>query len=143
MLGISLTERREAQAAADASALAGARALLGGESTASVISTAKSYAKSNGLPAVEADDQTVIAVAVDGDQWDGSVEVDVTKQVRRFFLGALYTGPWQVSAHATAETTDKSVNYILIALDRRDSMSMDEDNREQRQHYFEQYRIKR
>ena len=114
-VGYLLSERREAQAAADASALAGARALLAGASTASVKTEAENYADANGLAGADA---SSITVDVDGDRWDGVVTVDLSMNVQRFFLGALYTGPWAVSAHAVAETTNKAdSNYILIALD--------------------------
>ncbi len=116
-VGYLLSERREAQAAADASALAGARALLGGESSSAVISTARKYAVDNGIASSDSGASN-IEVDVEGDKWDGAVTVDVTMQVPRFFLGAIYTGPWEVSAHAVAETSNKAdANYILIALD--------------------------
>ncbi len=116
-VGYLLSERRDAQAAADASALAGARALLGGESTAAVVDAAEEYAVANGLPGSDSGDSD-ISVVVEGDRWNGTVEVDVSMQVNRFFLGAIYTGPWEVGAHAVAETSDKSDSqYALIALD--------------------------
>jgi hypothetical protein len=117
-VGYLLNERREAQAMADASALAGARTLLGGDSPTAVVSSAFQYASMNGMPAVEPDSNTSMSVTVEGDQWDGEVTVDLTMDVQRFFLGALYTGPWEVGAHAVAEVTDKAdARYILIALD--------------------------
>lgn len=117
-VGYLLGERREAQATADAAALAGARALLGGDSSSSVAQSAFQYAALNGLPFVGSEDDSSMSVTVEGDRWDGEVAVDITMPVQRFFLGAIYTGPWEVGAHAVAETTDFSdANYILIALD--------------------------
>lgn len=113
-VGYLLSERREAQAAADASALAGARAMLGGESTSGVVMAAQKYATSNGLPTTSG---AGMSVNVEGDRWDGEVTVDLTIPVQKFFLGALYTGDWNVSAHAVAEITDYAAGrYILIAL---------------------------
>jgi hypothetical protein len=110
-VGYLMSERREAQAAADASALAGARALLAGESSSGVVAAAQQYATSNGLPSTPG---SVMTVNVEGDRWDGQVTVDLTMDVQKFFVGALYAGNWKVGARAVAEITDDSdARYIL------------------------------
>jgi hypothetical protein len=44
--------------------------------------------------------------------------VDLTVPVTRFFIGAIYTGDWAVSAHAVAEVNDnKNGRYAIIALE--------------------------
>ncbi len=114
-VGYLMSERREAQGAADAAALAGARSLLAGESVSGATSAARAFAAANG---VGGSDGSGVDVAISGDRWDGTVAVDLQMEVQRFFVGALYTGPWRVSARAVADITDKAdSNYILIALD--------------------------
>jgi len=116
-VGYLLSERREAQAAADAAALAGARALLAGESDTGVAVAARNFARSNGLPSEM--DRGAISVDIEGDRWDGAVTVELQMDVQRYFLGAIYNGPWGVEARAVARITDQAdANYILIALDK-------------------------
>ena len=102
-VGYLLTERREAQAAADASALAAAKVIADGASygSSSVTDAASTYATSNGMT----EDATVSVTPTwtGPEAEDGTVRVDITQPVQRFFLGAVYTGDWQVSATALAE----------------------------------------
>ena len=114
-VGFLLSQRRQAQAAADASALAAARALVAGESRTEAEDAAWTYALDNGLASTGDGNMNV---DVQGDHWTGRVTVDLTKNLPRFFLGAVYTGPWHVNAHAVAEVKDYAAGrYILIALE--------------------------
>lgn len=113
-VGYLLTERREVQSAADAAALAGAAALLGGSDDAAVRAVSQHYAEVNGIN-VGID---TFIVDVDGDHFSGVVTVDLESPVERFFLGAIYSGSWEVGAHAVAEVTGVSdARYALVSLD--------------------------
>ena len=113
-VGFLMSERRETQSAADAAALAGAYAMLLGETNATIASDAFDYAAAND---VNTNDAT-IQVTTTGDRWSGQVEVTILQPVQRFFLGAVYTGPWEVSATAVANIDDvREAEYALIALD--------------------------
>ncbi|MEZ4523871.1 MAG: pilus assembly protein TadG-related protein [Thermomicrobiales bacterium] len=116
-VGYLLSERRAAQNAADAAALAGGVSLLNGEDHGGVVASAISYASANGITIV-GDDASVVEVDVQGTNRDGRVEVEVTVPVQRFFVGAIYTGDWQVSARAVSEINDnRDGEYALIALE--------------------------
>jgi Flp pilus assembly protein TadG len=113
-VGYLYSQRREAQAAVDAAAMAGGVAMLAGESDSVIQDTADAYLVVNGIDLGAA----ASSVSIEGDQNDGVVTVDVTLQVERFFLGAIYTGAWEVGAHAVAEITDdRNGEYALMALD--------------------------
>ena len=116
-VGYLLSERREAQNAADAAALAGGVALLNGESHSDVAAAAIDYAVANGLTTA-GENAGTIAVEVDGTSQDGTVEVNVNLPVQRFFVGVLYTGAWEVGARAVSEINDnRDGEYALIALE--------------------------
>ena len=114
-VGYLLSERREAQAAADAAAIAAAADVYAGESHATAQSSARAYSALNGV--ADGDGGASVAVQVTGDSKDGRVEVNVTNPAQRFFLGAVYTGPWQVEARAVAEIHEaREGDYALITL---------------------------
>lgn len=111
-VGYLMSERRLVQNAVDAAATAGGVALLNGEGESIVRATANSYAEENGV------DATGVNVGVEGDARDGRVTVEAEVEVQRFFLGAVYTGDWSVSARAVAEVDDeRNGQYALIALE--------------------------
>ena len=113
-VGFLLSERRETQSAADAAALAAAYAMLTGESNSDVARNAFDYADANDVEMADA----TIQVMTSGDRWSGQVEVTIVQPVQRFFLGAVYTGPWEVSATAVADLDDiRDGEYALIALE--------------------------
>ena len=115
-VGYLLTERRDAQSAADAAALAAGVAVLKGETSSEAASAAIDYAAANGLTTF-GDNPSTVGVDVTGDRREGRVEVNVTLPVQRFFLGAVYTGDWRVSARAVAEIhDDRRADYALITL---------------------------
>ena len=113
-VGFLLAERRQVQAAADSAAMAAAQSALDND-LAGASSAAVAYATQNA--GVAAGD-----VAVDNDAsgpGDGEryIEVTITKDVQKFFLGAIYAGDWTTSATAMAAIEDVDGNYALITLD--------------------------
>lgn len=113
--GYLLSERRETQAAVDAASLAGAVAMLNGASDSEIEATVDSYLLANG---VDPDEATVHTVTPTGDENEGEVFVEIQRPVQRFFLGAVYTGPWETSAQATSAVEDGDpALYALLALD--------------------------
>lgn len=116
-VGYLLSERRQAQNAADAAALAGGVALLNGESNQAVAGAAIEYAAKNGV-GVNGDNAASVGVNVVGTNRDGRVEVELSVPVQRFFVGVVYTGDWSVSARAVSEINDnRDGEYALIALE--------------------------
>lgn len=112
-VGYLLTERRGAQATADAAALAGAHALWQREGLSGADSTARDYAAKNGAGA-----DTEVWPDPSGDHKNGKVVVDIQQPVSKFFVGALYSGNWEVGAHAVAAVHElRDGQYALIALD--------------------------
>ncbi|MEZ4571212.1 MAG: pilus assembly protein TadG-related protein, partial [Thermomicrobiales bacterium] len=113
-VGYLLTERRETQAAADASALAAAKVIADGASfgSASVTDAATTYAVSNGMS--NDANVTVTPTWTGPEPEDGTVQVSITQPVQRFFLGAVYTGDWQVNASAIAEIDSRPESPALV-----------------------------
>ena len=113
-VGYLLTERRETQAAADASALAAAKVIADGASygSSSVSDAASSYATANGIDGGAS--LTINPTWTGPEPADGTVEVTITQPVQRFFLGAVYTGPWEVSANAIAEIDSRPESPALV-----------------------------
>lgn len=114
--GFLMAERRQVQAAADAAALAAARAALDNKSAGEILATGQSYGALNA--GVGTNGVAVSRPPATGPYAGNSnyIQVTVTKQVQRFFLGAIYTGPWQVSATATAGVEREGFNAALLAL---------------------------
>jgi Flp pilus assembly protein TadG len=113
--GYIMAERRQTQNAADAAALAAAKAIEDRLGASAVQAAAQSYGSLN------AGANSAVSVSwppstgrFAGDA--GYVQVTVTKQVRRFFVGAVYNGPWQVSASAVAGIEPEGFNAALLAL---------------------------
>lgn len=112
--GYVMAERRQAQSAADAAALAAAKSLFE-EQIGDIQSSGTSYATQNagsGSSAVVSWPPASGAYAGN----DKYVHVSVSKNVRKFFVGAVYSGDWKVSASATAGIEKEPANYALIAL---------------------------
>ncbi|HEX5166845.1 MAG TPA: Tad domain-containing protein [Thermomicrobiales bacterium] len=117
--GYLMAERRQAQNAADAGALAGAK---------SVQRSQQLQAETSAIDYVEANGFTGSGDSIDAvypaDPAPPSpylpaecVFVEVTHDVQKFFVGALYTGDWKVGADAWACTKLKPEPYALITLD--------------------------
>ena len=115
--GFLMAERRQAQASADSAALAAAKAAFDSKSAAEVIATGQNYGSFNA--GVAASDVTVSRPPTSGDYAGNNnyIQVTVTKNVTRFFVGAIYAGPWSVSATATAGVETNPGNYALITLE--------------------------
>ena len=117
--GYVMAERRQAQSAADSAALAAALALYD-EQFGAITPSGQNYATENS-DALAADVQVSwppATGAYSGDQ--KYVQVSMSQEVRKFFVGALYSGDWKVSASATAGIETKPANYALIALKETD-----------------------
>jgi hypothetical protein len=112
--GFVLAERRQVQSAADAAALAAARAKLSSATVESQISSGKRY---GALNAGTSEDMVVIDLNPDG-YGPNYVRATVTKDVQRFFVGAIYSGDWRVSASAVAGVEPDSEPYALLVLNK-------------------------
>lgn len=110
-VGHLLSERRAAQNAADAAALAAGKLLSQNEPAATVRNAAVAYATLNGF----ADDGSTTTVDV-GFPKSNEVEVEIHQQVPKFFLGAVYSGAWAVAAKAVARVDYGTGPFALIAL---------------------------
>lgn len=116
--GFLMAERRQVQSAADAAALAAAVSIMDDMTDGEVDAAAIAYATDNA--GVSAADVTVnwppSAAAGEYAGDDDFVEVIVQKDVERFFLGAIYSGPWEVSARAVAGLESENFDAALLAL---------------------------
>jgi hypothetical protein len=117
--GFLMAERRQVQNAADAGALAAAKAKLDYmyqtgpvDLEGAQVQAGQEYASRNA--GVSPDDVTV-DTSPDG-YGDEFVEVTVPKDVDMFFIRALYDGDWGTSASAIAGIDDVQMPYALMAL---------------------------
>lgn len=115
-VGVLFAERRQVQSAADAGALAAAKSVYHNQS-GQVVAAARAYASENA--GVAAGDVTVNWPPTSGSHSgdDDYVQVSVEKDVQKYFLGAIYSGTWSVTASAVAAIEDDPANYALIALE--------------------------
>lgn len=118
--GFLMAERRQTQNAADAAALAGAKALFDGK-TGQITSSGQAYGADN----AEVPTGNILvnwpptSGAYAGN--DKYVQVTINKDVDKFFVGALYSGEWEVGASAVAGIEPEVANYALITLDKSKS----------------------
>jgi Flp pilus assembly protein TadG len=112
-VGFLMAERRQVQSAADAAALAAAQSALDND-LAGMTAAAQSYATEN---AGNGATVTVNPNAAGPGTAERYVEVIVTIDVQRFFLGAVYQGDWSTTASAMAAVEGIDGNYALITLD--------------------------
>lgn len=110
-VGYLLAERRQNQAAVDSAAMAGARAMLDGESDSFIQVSGQDYGANNAGVATSAVDID-ITHATDG----GEVRATIEKEVQKFFLGAIYGGDWEVTNTAVARIDTVPKPYALVAL---------------------------
>jgi hypothetical protein len=115
--GFLMAERRQTQSAADAAALAGAKALFDGK-TGHIVSSAQAYGAENAdVPA----GNVIANWPPDTGEYAGNseyVQVTITKDVDKFFVGAVYSGDdWGVEASAVAGVELVPANYALVALE--------------------------
>lgn len=107
-VGFYLAERRAVQNAADAAAMAGARVILLDDEPVPPERHAYAYVTLNGYTESEA------TATYDNDH--ERVTVEISHDVPKFFIRAVYPGPWQVSAKAVAGVIREVKQYGLIAL---------------------------
>lgn len=114
--GFILAERRQVQTAADAAALAAAKAIVDGRADVANAS-ALAYAQANAGAGATVDILRPPATgAYAGD--NRYIQIVVRQDVQRYFLGAIYNGPWRVSASATAGVETEPADYALLTLNR-------------------------
>jgi hypothetical protein len=115
--GFLMAERRQAQSAADGAAMAADKAYQRNEFD-DIVPTGVQYAQDNGFDAGEVAIEPLASYTTDGGvSYVKCVRATVTHDVTQFFLGAIYSGDWQVSATGVACTEDEPREYALIALD--------------------------
>jgi len=115
-VGYLLAERRQVQAAADAGALAAAHSDMMYMTVGEMRAAGKEYGAENA--GVSPDDVEVNYPPTSG-RFAGRadyVEVVIKKDVPRFFLGAVYSGDWSVTATAVAAIEPDGVDVALLAL---------------------------
>jgi Flp pilus assembly protein TadG len=115
--GLLIAERRQVQAAADAAAMAAAKAAFDSKSSAEILATGQNYGSFN---AVVATGNVTVSRPPTSGAYAGNnnyIQVTITKDVTRYFVGAVYSGAWSVSATATAGIETNPGNYALITLE--------------------------
>lgn len=113
--GFILAERRQVQSAADAAALASARAILDQRTEAVVLSSGQTYGTLNSGAGATISMFWPPATGPNAGDSD-YVEAVVNQPVREFFVGAIYGGDWSVTARAVAGTQPITKPYALLAL---------------------------
>lgn len=115
--GFLMAEKRQTQSAADSAALAGAKALFDGK-TGLITASAQAYGADNAdVPS----GNVVVNWPPASGEFAGDnryVQVSITKDVEKFFVGAVYSGDWGVAASAVAGVELVPANYALVALDK-------------------------
>lgn len=112
-VGNFLYQRTDVQKAADAAALAAAQDI--GTTEAAIDASGHAYATANGGTSNVVVNHPPVSGSRAGDL--EAVEVIVTRPVNKYFIGVLYTGPWQVSARSVAvRSQNKTVGDSFIAL---------------------------
>jgi Flp pilus assembly protein TadG len=114
--GFLMAERRQNQAAVDAAALSAAQAVLDNKDSTFVQLSGKSYGALNS--SVSEGQVNVEWPAPGNGPQSGPyyVRVTITKEVQKFFLGAIYGGSWQVTNTAVAGVEPVPKPYALVAL---------------------------
>jgi hypothetical protein len=114
--GFLLAERRQNQAAVDAAALSAAVAMLDKQPGSVVQASGKSYGAVNA--GVTESEVSIEWPAPGTDKYSGNefVRATITKEVQKFFLGAIYGGKWEVTNTAVAGIDTIPKPYALVAL---------------------------
>jgi hypothetical protein len=115
--GYLMAQRRGAQNAVDAAALAADKAVQRHQ-FGDVQATGQDYVANNGFGAGAANTVTISYPPATGPKAGSAVcvEANVTHAVTRFFIGAIYTGPWQVTARAVACNEPVARSYAVMTL---------------------------
>lgn len=111
--GYLMSQKRGVQAAADGASMAADKAYQRNQ-ISDIETTAYQYADDSGFPR-SSNDVNVTAHDTYLD-YDKCVEVEIQHDVTKFFVGAIYSGEWQVAADAIACTELVDQPYALIAL---------------------------
>jgi len=114
-VGFLLSERRAVQAAADSAALATAKGAMSGDSWDTARAAGIDYGQSNaggGSVVSIANPPTSGAFVGDADYYQATI----TKEVQKFFVGAIYPGEWNVTATATAKIGTDGFGAGILAL---------------------------
>lgn len=116
--GYLMAQRRGVQAAADAAALAADKAVQKNQ-TSNVQATGQKYAADNGYANGGGNTVTINNPPSSGPKAGSAqcVEATIKHDVQKFFIGAVYSGAWSVSARGVACTELTQRPYALIALD--------------------------
>ncbi len=117
--GLLLIERRSAQSAADAAAIAAALDLVQGHSAASATASARYYAAQNGYNNDGTTNTVNVSIPPTSGPWAGNsnfAQVIITQTLTTFFIQVAYSGLSTASALATAGITNVPAPYALIAL---------------------------
>jgi hypothetical protein len=121
--GFLVSQKRQAQNAADSAALAAVHRIFEGQNSSVAVAAALAYAESNGYP----DDAEAVEVEVyhppsggnhAGDA--GYVEVIIRETPRSFFIHAILPGQTTVVARGVAGTIELPGLYALLVLDEDD-----------------------
>ncbi len=117
-VGFLLAERRQNQAAVDSAALSAAKTIL--DRPLATFSEVQTAGRIYGAPNAGVGQTDVIVewpVTGSGPRTgDKFVRVTITKNVQKYFLGAIYGGNWQVTNTAVAGLDSVPKPYALVAL---------------------------
>jgi len=114
-VGNLLVNRREQQNAADAAAMAGAAALLEGQTHGGALAEVQNFAALNGYTAPVTVNNPPLTGPSAGDA--NAVEVIIQRSVPKYFAQVVYSGPWDVSARAVAKLNIQSAGFGVVTLD--------------------------
>jgi Flp pilus assembly protein TadG len=115
--GFLMAERRQVQNAADAAALAAAKAKLDNWELSSMEQAQRQAAIRYATGNADTDASNVAVDTSPDGYGDEYVEVTVSRAAETFFLRAVYTGDWSVTASAVAGIVPIQQPYALLALD--------------------------
>lgn len=110
--GFILAERRQVQSAADAAALA---AVISARDGGAWAAAATAYGTQNaGAGSVVTPSRPPASGPYAGD--NNYIQVTVSKPVQQYFVGAIYSGAWEVTATATAGIEAMGFNAAMLAV---------------------------
>ena len=115
--GYLMAQRRQAQSAADGAAMAAAKAYQRNE-IANIQSAGSSYAIANEFTAGEVSiEQHATYTSTANGSYVKCVRATITHDADQFFVGVIYSGPWQVTAVGVACSDPEPREYALQATD--------------------------
>lgn len=127
-VGLTYVERRDAQTASDAAALAGAKLILDGRTIGAATAEAEEWLEKNGFATEDVEWEINIPPASGPHAGDSDfVEVLVNTEVEAGFARALGWETFPVSARAVAGVENGNGAYSIIVLNESDCEAMDFD----------------